>query len=433
VRFLGIGEYCDLGDLYLRLAREGHEVRVHIGAPESRETLSGLIERTADWRAELPWIRSAGRDGILLFERADAGAEQDALRADGYNVIGGSAFGDRLEADRAFGQKALRDAGVATAPVYAFRDFDAGIAHLRSAPGRYVYKPNGFLSMSLDSYVGQLDDGSDVIDVLEAQRAAWQAEHTPDFVLMPFLDGVEVGVGAYFNGERFLEPACIDLEHKRFFPGDLGELTGEMGTVVSYRGAERLFAATLGRLAGPLAASGYVGYINLNTIVDGSGIWPLEFTSRFGYPGYSILDPLQVESWGALFARLCDRSAARLATRDGYAVGVVLTVPPFPYLGTVPASPQGLRVLFRTPLTPEEADRLHYSEVALRDGQLVTAGAIGQVMVVTGCGATVAEAREHAYGLARKVAVPNLRYRTDIGQAFIERDEARLKGWRVLR
>jgi len=284
MRFLGIGDYADLGDLYSRLMVDGHEVRVHVADPRSRETFGGLIERVADWRAELAWVGAAGRDGVILFEGADAGETQDALRRDGYHVIGGGAFGDRLENDRAFGQMILREAGIQTVASHEFDDFERAIDFVRRDRRRYVYKPNGSDVESMQTYVGELDDGEDIIALLDINRRSWRKQRLPSFILMAHVTGVEVGVGAYFNGETFLDAVCIDWEHKRFFDGDRGELTGEMGTLVSYRGAERLFRATLAKVAPWLMRSGYCGYINVNTIVNDDGIWPLEFTARFGYP-----------------------------------------------------------------------------------------------------------------------------------------------------
>ena len=56
-----------------------------------------------------------------------------------------------------------------------------------------------------------------------------------------------------------------------------------------------------------LCDGGYCRYINLNTIVNAHCIWPLEFTCRFGYPGFAILDPLQQTPCSMLFQVMINR------------------------------------------------------------------------------------------------------------------------------
>jgi phosphoribosylamine--glycine ligase len=425
MRFLGIGDSCDLGSLYLRLLSEGHDVKVHIAKPACHGTLAGLVPRAPDWKAELGWLRSGGGEGIILFENVagQRGALQDDLRRDGYHVIGGSAYGDRLENDRAFAQGVLAQLGLSIAPVHAFSDRADAIRLLEQHPGRYVLKFNGPLA-PMESYVGRLNDGRDVRAILAGLP---QAQETESFVLMQHVEGVEMGVGAYFNGERFLKPSCLDWEHKRFFPGDLGELTGEMGTVVTYERTAHFHALTLGRMEPLLRAGGYCGYINLNTIVNEQGIWPLEFTCRFGYPGYAILDPLQETPWGELFRSMVLRSHDTFKTRPGYAVGIVMSTPPFPYARPAVDEPVGLPVLFHDNLDEEDRRNLHYGEVGLDNGQLVTSGLYGWTMVVTGTGPTISAAQGRANRLTDRVLIPNARYRRDIGDRLMAGDLARLE------
>ncbi len=431
MRFLGIGDYCDLSALYLRLVEDGHPVRVSIANPLCRGTLAGMVEQTQDWRAELDWIRAAGPDGIILFENVahGRGEQQDALRRDGFNVIGGSAFGDRLENDRAYAQKILGELGLSIARTWEFAERAAALEFLDRHPGRYALKFNG-PEAAIDNYVGRLSDGRDVRAFLA--RLPQREGNPAGFVLMEFIEGVEMGVGAYFDGEKFLAPACLDWEHKRFFPGDLGELTGEMGTVVTYDRTRRFFARTLGRMESRLRDGGYCGYINLNTIVNQRGIWPLEFTCRFGYPGFAILDPLQETSWAELFAAMVTRSRDTFATRGGFSVGIVLTTPPFPYPRPQVNEPVGLPVLFDGTLEPEDRRNLHFGEVGLEAGALVTSGIYGWTMVVTGVAPTIAAAQQRANRLADRVLVPNVRYRRDIGDRLIGGGYARIEAWGLL-
>ncbi len=420
MRFLGIGDYCDLSALYLRLTQEGHEVRVFVSEPQCHGTLAGLVPRTDDWDADLPWVREAGQDGIVLFENVSyaRGTRQDALRSEGFNVIGGSAFGDRLENDRAYAQRVLRDLGLQVAAVWEFETLAEAEQFLARRPGRYVLKFNGDGFGAADTYVGRLADGRDLRAMLAAKFRLMGRTHIP-FVLMDHVEGIEMGVGAYFDGVRFLTPACLDWEHKHFFPGDLGELTGEMGTVVTYSRTGTFFERTLARLAPLLRQHGYCGYINLNTIVNAHGIWPLEFTCRFGYPGYAILDPLQKTSWATLFKAMVTRSDLAFETAPGFAVGIVVTTRPFPFIRTYVPEPIGLPVLFDGDLTDEDRRNLHFGEMGLEGDTLVTAGYHGWTLVVTGTGGTLPEAQRAAYRLAGRVVIPNLRYRNDIGARLI--------------
>lgn len=433
MRILGIGQYHSLGDLYWRLGREGHEVRVHVSEPEAHDIFAGLVTRIDDWRAELPWVRTAGDEGLIVFESASDGALQDALRRDGYRVVGGSAWGDRVENDRRHGQQVMQDAGLRIAESWEFDDHEAAIGFLRERPMRTVYKVSDDTAASTRNYVGELDDGADVIALLRREQRRCQGRRCAPFILMEHLRGVETGIGGYFNGQEFLRPMCLDWEHKRFFPGDVGELTGEMGTLVTYRHYEALYAETLAKLVEPLRRGGYRGWINLNTIINADGVWPLEFTCRFGYPGYAILDALHTGGWGPILAATANGRADEFPSLDGYAVGVVLTVPPFPYEYGYAELSKGMPIFLPPSMSEAERLALHHGEVALdAHGELVTAGSIGYVTVATGTGADAHSAQQAAYALARKVVIPNVRYRNDIAERFMRGEEALLRGWGYL-
>jgi phosphoribosylamine---glycine ligase len=418
VRILAIGSKLELGDLYLSLMREGHDVRVHAGDPAYAGVFDGLATKVDDWRAELPWV---GRDGLVFFERVGDGAVQDALRADGYTVIGGSALGDRLEYDRAFGQGVLHEAGLQIAEATHFGTAVEAATWLEAHPGRVVLK---YHNNAKASFVGDHPQGRDVL--FQLGRGPQGA-----VMLMPRLEGVEVGVGAYFDGEHFLRPACIDFEHKRFFNGEMGEMTGEMGTLVAYPAENRIFEATLARLESLFRNARHVGYVNLNMIANEQGLWPLEFTCRFGIPGYAILAPLQAAGWGDLLERMIRRGETHFPASADWCVGIVLTIPPFPE--ELPgADPDADPPVFYY-RQPEGDDALHYHlhDVRLEAGQLRGRRRTGYVMCVTGAAPTVEAAQAEAAERARNVFAPNMRWRTDIGDRFLHGEGERLRrlGW----
>ena len=277
-------------------------------------------------------------------------------------------------------------------------------------------------------FIGEEEDGRDVIQVLGDYNKAW-AKKIPVFQLQKRITGVEIAVGAFFNGKEFIYPINVNFEHKKLFPGNLGPSTGEMGTVVFHSESNKIFNSTLKKFEEKLAEENYVGYIDINCIVNSNGIYPLEFTSRFGYPHISILQDSMITPIGEFLYDLASGNKIQLKVRSGFHIGVRLVVPPFPFRDkeTFEVKSKDSIIYFKKPV-----DGIHLEDVKLVNGELVVTGSSGVVLIVCGSGQTMKQAQNQVYGRIRNIMIPHMYYRTDIGDRWFE-DSDKLHNWGYLR
>ncbi|MCX8197268.1 MAG: phosphoribosylamine--glycine ligase [Candidatus Micrarchaeota archaeon] len=423
LKFLFVSNEALIGDLAWQVKKEGHEVKYYIHEKEQKDVCDGFVEKCEDWKKEVDWA------DLIVFDDIGFGKEAEELRKQGKLVIGGSIYTDKLELDRQFGQKELESVGVSIIPQWNFTSFDDAAEFIRKNPERYVLKPSGLAQNEKELlFVGQEEDGRDILEMLQRYKKVW-GKKIKEFQLQKYISGVEVAVGAFFNGKEFVGPINVNFEHKRMFPGDIGPSTGEMGTSMLFLQNSPIFNSTLAKMKEKLASSGYVGYIDVNCIVNSRGIYPLEFTSRFGYPHISIMMEGVLSEWGQFLYGLAKGEKPEFRTKRAFVVGVVIAVPPFPF-----RDPEAFRkysedasIIFKKP----NYEGIHLGDVKLDEGDWKLAGNSGYALVVTGSGTTMEEARKVAYNRVKNILIPNLFYRTDIGKRWVE-DRDKLTMWGYL-
>jgi len=423
-RFLFVSRVGLCTDLAWQAKKEGNEVRAYIQYDDDGIG-GGFFEKISDWKESTGWA-----DVIVFDDTLGFGKHAKRLRARGKLVFGGSPYTDKLEDDRAFGQDELKKHGVPILSYKTFIDFDEAIGYVRKNPGPYVFKPSGLAANSKQLvFVSREEDGSDMIRVLETYKRVWSGKIRV-FQLQKKVGGVEVAVGAFFNGERFVTPINVNFEHKKLFPGEVGPSTGEMGTSMFWSSPNRLFNATLKKFEGTLAANKFVGYIDLNCIVNNYGIYPLEFTSRIGYPTIHIQQEGILMPSGEFIYQLASGNDFEIRTKKGFQVGVLLVVPPFPL--------EDKRIFYRTSkdttivFKKGNGDGVHLGDVKLVNGEWIAAGYSGCVAVIVGSGQTMKQAQQQVYGRMQNILIPNMYYRTDIGDRWSE-DSDKLHNWGYLR
>ena len=421
-KFLFVSFESLSGDLAWQVQKEGNEVKIFIASESDKDVYDGFLEKVNKWEEFVDWA------DVVVFDDVGFGKIADSLRKTDKLVVGGSEYTDKLEEDRQFGQEEMKNAGMIVLPNWNFTDFDTAISFIKSNPGRYVFKPSGTISSDDKGilFMGQEEDGKDIIEVLEQNKILW-AKKINKFQLQKMAVGVEVAVGAFFNGDDFIYPININFEHKRLFPGDIGPYTGEMGTLMFWSPSNDIFQTTLLKLKDKLKNSGYQGYIDINCIANAKGVYPLEITSRFGYPTISVQMEGVITPWGEFLYNLARKDNNELKVSRGFQIGVVVAVPPFPFYDKKEVFIyKDLSILFKK----NNREGVHLGDIKNVNGTWSVAGNTGYVMVITGSGSTVDEARKIVYSRLKNINLQNMYYRTDIGlKWFTESDKLHTWGY----
>ncbi len=419
-KFLFVSWIALAGDLAWKIKQEGHQVKYYIDDEEEADIYDGLLDKVDNWRSHIDWA------DVIVFDDTRFGEEAEKLRKEGKLVIGGTVYTDRTEEDREFGQAEMKRFGMNVLPNYNFSRFDEAIEFLRQNPGRYVFKPNGRAANEKNLlFLGEEEDGRDMVEILEDNKDFLSGK-IESFQLQKFVSGVEIAVGAFFNGKKFIHPININFEHKRMFPGDQGPFTGDMGALMYWSAPNMIYNNTLLKMESVLAEHNYVGYYDINCIVNGRGIYPLEFTARFGYPTISTQMEGIMEPMGEFLLKLAKGEDFEIKTKKGFQVGVVLAVPPYPFYNKeIFSLYKDSSILFKNGTSMEG---INWGDVKMVNGVLKLAGSSGYALIVTGSGITVEDARRQAYNRIKNIRLHDMFYRVDIGTRWFH-DSDKLQSW----
>lgn len=416
--------------LLLRLAHEGHEVAWFEHDPEPRHSLvlKGLIP---------PPIKDpefADYD-LVIFDCTGSGELAEEI-AKVTPVIGDSMLASRLEDDRLFGINVMEDCGIEVPPYETFDNPEDAKLFLLENHKRYVYKPfvvNGQEQECDTTYVSESAE-----DLMRCIDSLWEDSHNAPFLLQEVVEGTEISTEGYFDGTYF-HFLNHTLEEKKFMSGAFGPNTGCSGNLVwTVDGGNRL-TDELQKLAPFLKQYGYRGMIDLNTIVNESHAYGLEFTPRFGYDASATIFSLVDGDLGQFFYDIVtapdegwiDHSPLP-PLRGRWAASERLTVPPYPeedadFARGLPVKGIDIEGAWRNCYLWDVMMDKHH-----RTGEpgLVTVGING----IVACPISAAHTPEGAWkGLERiskGIKFPNLQCRDDLEDSTMKRlKEVREMGW----
>jgi phosphoribosylamine---glycine ligase len=380
-------------------------------APVPVDDLDGLVSLAADEAVDLVVV---GPEAPLVAGLADR------LRERGIATFGPDAAAARLEGSKAWAKAVMERGGIPTARAGTFTDPAAATAFVDELGGRAVVKADG-LAAGKGVTVAQGRETA-----VAALRACLEGGAFGDagstVVVEELLEGREVSAFALCDGTT-VAPLSLSQDFKRVGDGDTGPNTGGMGAYAPLPFVDAATEAAIWdvaeRTVRTLASMGtaYRGLLYVGVMLTADGPKVLEYNCRFGDPETEVVIPRLGADLGELLAACASGTLrdVKIGSATDAAVTVVLASGgyPRPYATGVPID--GLDAA-----SAMEDVVVFHAGTARQDDRVVTAG--GRVLAVTALGASIAQARERAYGACEAISFEGKTCRTDVAARAAEEE-----------
>jgi len=337
----------------------------------------------------------------------------DALAAAGILAFGPSAAAARLEASKAFTKEICDTCGAPTAAYARFTQAEAAKDYIRRVGAPIVVKADG-LAAGKGVIVAMTE--AEALDGIDEIFGGAFGAAGAEVVIEEFMTGEEASFFVLCDGETVL-PIGSAQDHKRAFDGDTGPNTGGMGAyspapVLTDAIAEAALAQIVRPTIAEMARRGtpFKGVLYAGLMIEDGKARLVEYNVRFGDPECQVLMMrLGAQVLDLLLACATGRLDGMQVTWAGdHALSVVMAANGYPGDYAKGSQIRGLEELPETSL-----EMVFHAGTAAREGSIIASG--GRVLNVTARGASLAEARERAYGLIDRIDWPGGFCRRDIG------------------
>ncbi len=407
-------------DFCLRAAAAGHEVRWFRFSKKPTRDGEGFpqIEIVENYKDSLSWAKSG-----LIFVTGNAKyiPEMDRLRDFGFTIFAPSVKSAELEINRAVGMQALEQIGIDVPHYETFTSLQDAEKFARKADQGYCFKTMGSEEDKSLTFVSC--DPGDLVGWLQRKIKMGMKLKGP-CMLQEKIDMLcDYGVSGWFGPEGFLTDKWqICFEHKRLMNGEKGPQTGEMASLTQYCEKEKLADDMLIPLEPLLKKLGHRGDFAIGVGIDKKGkAWPFEFTARIGIPAFynqtasHAGDPVK---W------MKDLLSGKDSLKVSYdaCLSVVMAQPPFPYDDDPSPLNEGNCIYG----IDDVHEQMHLVSVMREKGPVFKNDKVideeiykttgSYVLVATGLGKTIEDARKSVYGATDEVKFKDSIYRTDGGE-----------------